>query len=165
MPERTVASPRGPYLGAVRGAFPFAERDGDLASCCLHRWRARDVLPERVPTHWILLAANGVGSRPRCQSRLYSIWAALVGAQVVAIEAQQGFGPEIGRLAAHNGVGDRVHVEIALAGGTVRAGAMAGVVADDKRWATTSHGRYNGRRRVGPAGHVGLPDRPDRIDE
>jgi len=62
---------------------------------------------------------------------LFSVWAALAGAQVVAVEAQQGFGPEIRCLAAHNGVGDRVHVEIALAGGTVRAGATAGVVADD----------------------------------
>ena len=83
-------------------------------------------------TGWVLdLGAN---------RGLFSVWAALVGAQVVAIEAQQGFGSEIKRLAAHNGVGDRVHVEIALAGGTVRAGAMAGVLADDKRWATTSHG-------------------------
>ena len=71
---------------------------------------------------------------------LFSVWAALAGAQVVAVEAQQGFGPEIERLAAHNGVGDRVHVEIAVVGGVVRAGATAGVVADDRRWATTSHG-------------------------
>jgi FkbM family methyltransferase len=83
-------------------------------------------------TGWVLdLGAN---------RGLFTVWAALAGAQVVAIEAQQGFGPEIERLAAHNGVGDRVHVEIALAGGRVRAGATAGVVADDKRWATTSHG-------------------------
>jgi FkbM family methyltransferase len=71
---------------------------------------------------------------------LFSVWAALAGAQVVAVEAQQGFGPEIRRLAAYNGIGDRVHVEIALAGGIVTAGATAGVVADDQRWATTSHG-------------------------
>jgi FkbM family methyltransferase len=58
----------------------------------------------------------------------------------VAVEAQQGFAPEIRRLAAYNRVVDRVHVEIALAGGTVRAGATAGVVADDQRWAATSHG-------------------------
>jgi FkbM family methyltransferase len=71
---------------------------------------------------------------------LFSVWAALAGAQTVAVEAQQGFGPEIQYLAAYNGVVDRVHVEIALAGGTVRAGATAGVVADDQRWAATSHG-------------------------
>ena len=44
------------------------------------------------------------------------------------------------RLAAHNGVSNRVHVEIALAGGTIPAGATVGVVADDERWAATSHG-------------------------
>ena len=71
---------------------------------------------------------------------LFSVWAALAGAQVVAVEAQQDFGPEIRLLAAHNGVGDRIHVEIALAGGTVTAGATVGVVADDRRWAATSHG-------------------------
>jgi FkbM family methyltransferase len=83
-------------------------------------------------TGWVLdLGAN---------RGLFSVWAALAGAQVVAVEAQQGFGPEIKRLAAHNGVDDRIHVEIALAGGIVRTGATVGVVADDKRWATTSHG-------------------------
>jgi len=83
-------------------------------------------------TGWVLdLGAN---------RGLFSVWAALVGARVVAVEAQQGFGPEIKRLAAHNGVDDRIHVEIALAGGTVRTGATVGVVADDRRWATTSHG-------------------------
>lgn len=71
---------------------------------------------------------------------LISVWAALAGAQAVAVEAQQGFGPEIRRLAAHNGVGDRVHVEIAVVGGTATAGATAGVIADDQRWAATSHG-------------------------
>ena len=71
---------------------------------------------------------------------LFSVWAALAGAQAVAVEAQEGFGPEIRRLAAHNGVGDRVHVVIALAGGTATAGATAGVLADDQRWTATSHG-------------------------
>ena len=71
---------------------------------------------------------------------LFSVWAARAGAQVIAVEAQQGFGPEIDCLAAHNGVGEQVHVEIALVGGTVRAGATAGVVGDDRRWAATSHG-------------------------
>ena len=67
-------------------------------------------------------------------------WAALAGTRVIAVEAQQGFAPEIRRLAAHNGVGPRVNVEIALAGGTVAAGAAVGVVADDQCWAATSHG-------------------------
>ncbi len=70
---------------------------------------------------------------------LFSCWAALAGAQAVAVEAQQGFEPEIRCLAAHNGVSDRVHVEIALAGGTVMAGANAGVLADDQCWAAASH--------------------------
>lgn len=83
-------------------------------------------------TGWVLdLGAN---------HGLFSVWAALAGAQVVAIEAQQGFEPEINHLAAHNGVGDRVHVEIAMAGGAIRAGATVGVVADDQRWADASHG-------------------------
>jgi FkbM family methyltransferase len=71
---------------------------------------------------------------------LFSVWAALAGARVIALEAQQGFEPEIQRLAAHNGVSHRIHVEILLADGAVSAGATAGVVADDHRWATASHG-------------------------
>jgi FkbM family methyltransferase len=71
---------------------------------------------------------------------LFTVWAAVTGAQVIAVEAQQGFAGEIRGLAEHNGVGDRVHVEIALAGGVTSPGAGAGVVADDLRWAATSHG-------------------------
>jgi FkbM family methyltransferase len=82
-------------------------------------------------TGWVLdLGAN---------RGLFSVWAALAGAQVISVEAQQGFEPDIRCLAAHNGVGDRVHVEIALAGGTVTAGATAGVLADDQCWAAASH--------------------------
>jgi hypothetical protein len=50
---------------------------------------------------------------------LFSVWAALTGANVVAVEAQQGFATEI---------------SVTVSGATV------GVVADDHRWATTSHG-------------------------
>jgi FkbM family methyltransferase len=83
-------------------------------------------------TGWVLdLGAN---------RGLFSVWAARAGAQVVAVEAQQGFGPEIQRLAELNGVGGRVHVEIAVVGGAVRAGATVGVLADDERWAASSHG-------------------------
>lgn len=71
---------------------------------------------------------------------LFSVWAALAGAQTVAVEAQEGFGPEIRRLATYNGVSDRVHVEIAVVGGVVRAGALAGIVANDMHWAASSHG-------------------------
>lgn len=71
---------------------------------------------------------------------LFSIWAAVTGAHVIAVEAQEGFAPLIAGLAAHNGVAERVHVEIALASGVRASGAKAGVVADDRRWSTTSHG-------------------------
>jgi FkbM family methyltransferase len=71
---------------------------------------------------------------------LFSVWAALTGANVVAVEAQQGFATEISDLAAYNGVAQRVHVEIAMASGVTVSGATVGVVADDHRWATTSHG-------------------------
>jgi FkbM family methyltransferase len=71
---------------------------------------------------------------------LFSVWAALTGAQVVAVEAQAGFASEIRALARYNGVADQVHVKIGLAGGLVLSGARVGVVADEHRWATTSHG-------------------------
>jgi FkbM family methyltransferase len=71
---------------------------------------------------------------------LFSVWAAMAGAEVVAVEAQRGFAPVIRGLAAHNGVETRVHVEIAVAGGATIPGSTVGVLADDHRWATTSHG-------------------------
>jgi FkbM family methyltransferase len=71
---------------------------------------------------------------------LFSVWAAMAGAQVVAVEAQQGFAPVIRGLAACNGVASRVHVEIAVAGGVLAPGVTAGVITDDYLWATTSHG-------------------------
>ena len=71
---------------------------------------------------------------------LFSVWAAMTGAQVVAVEAQQGFAPVIRGLAAHNGVAARVHVETAVAGGATTPGATVGVLADDRRWAAASHG-------------------------
>jgi FkbM family methyltransferase len=71
---------------------------------------------------------------------LFSVWAAVAGAHVVAVEAQQGFAPVIRNLAAHNGVDSRIHVEIALAGGAATPGAAAGVLSDDQQWATASHG-------------------------
>ena len=71
---------------------------------------------------------------------LFSVWAAMAGAQVVAVEAQQGFAPVIRGLAVRNGVATRVHVEIAVVGGAMAPGAKAGLIADDHRWATASHG-------------------------
>jgi FkbM family methyltransferase len=118
--------PPGGAVIALPGAYTAGARE---MYCRNVYMRTGFVMPR---TGWVLdLGAN---------RGLFSVWAALAGAQVVAVEAQQGFGPDIKRLAAHNGVGDRVNVEIALAGGTIRAGATAGVVADDKRWAATSHG-------------------------
>lgn len=70
---------------------------------------------------------------------LFSVWAALTGAQVVAVEAQQGFAAEIERLATHNGVSERIHVEIAMASGVNTSGATIGVLANDHRWTTSSH--------------------------
>jgi FkbM family methyltransferase len=71
---------------------------------------------------------------------LFSVWAAVTGAQAIAVEAQDGFGPVIRALAAHNGVADRVYVEIALASGAGASAATVGDIADDKLWAATSHG-------------------------
>jgi FkbM family methyltransferase len=71
---------------------------------------------------------------------LFSVWAALTGAQVVAVEAQQGFAEEIRHLAAHNGVEDRVHVEVAMASGATMSGSDVGVLANDRLWASASHG-------------------------
>lgn len=86
-----------------------------------------------MPAHgWVIdLGAN---------QGLFSVWAALTGASVVAVEAQQGFAKEINDLAAYNGVTQRVHVETAMASGVTVSGSKVGVVADDHRWATTSHG-------------------------
>jgi FkbM family methyltransferase len=86
-----------------------------------------------MPAHgWVIdLGAN---------QGLFSVWAALSGASVVAVEAQQGFAKEINDLAAYNGVTQRVHVETAMASGVTVSGSKVGVVADDHRWATTSHG-------------------------
>jgi FkbM family methyltransferase len=71
---------------------------------------------------------------------LFSVWAALTGARVIAVEAQQGFASEIHRLAVHNGVEDRISVETAVAGGVTVSGSTIGLIADDDVWATASHG-------------------------
>lgn len=118
--------PPGGVVISLPGAYTAGAREMYCRNVYL---RTGFVMPR---TGWVLdLGAN---------RGLFSVWAALARAQTAAVEAQQGFEPEIRRLAAHNGVGDRVHVEIALVGGTVTAGATVGVVADDQRWATTSHG-------------------------
>ena len=71
---------------------------------------------------------------------LFSVWAAVTGAQAIAVEAQQGFAPMIRDLAVYNNVTEHVHVETAMASDVILSGANVGVVADDSRWATTSHG-------------------------
>lgn len=68
---------------------------------------------------------------------LFAVWAAVSGARVVAVEAQQGFAAEIRALAVSNGVADRVHVEAKLAGGT--DAALIGEIADERTWAAASH--------------------------
>ena len=71
---------------------------------------------------------------------LFSAWAATSGAQVIAVDAQQGFEPLIRALAQHNDVANRVHVEIGVASGVVASGTSVGLIADDRRWAAASHG-------------------------
>jgi FkbM family methyltransferase len=83
---------------------------------------------------------------------LFSVWAAISGATVLAVDAQRGFARRIEELARRNHVADRVHVEIAVAGGVTTQGASVGVVADDRRWAAASHGAP-----VRPAG-VSVPE-------
>jgi FkbM family methyltransferase len=70
---------------------------------------------------------------------LFSVWAAATGAQVVAVEAQQGFSSLISRLATYNGVSERVHVVNAFASGTKVSGKTVGSLADDAHWVGASH--------------------------
>jgi FkbM family methyltransferase len=117
--------PGGPVI-ALPGAYTAGAREMYCRNVYL---RTGLVMPQ---AGWVVdLGAN---------NGLFSVWAAMTGAQVVAVEAQQGFAPLIHSLAAHNGVAARVHVEIAVAGGVTTPGATVGVLADDYRWATTSHG-------------------------
>jgi FkbM family methyltransferase len=71
---------------------------------------------------------------------LFSVWAALSGARTIAVEAQHGFAREIHRLAVHNGVDERIHIEIAIASGAKTSGSEVGQLADDGVWSRTSHG-------------------------
>jgi len=71
---------------------------------------------------------------------LFSVWAALTGARVIAVEAQQGFAAEIRGLATCNGVAERISVEVAVASGAAVSGTAVGLIADDSLWATASHG-------------------------
>jgi FkbM family methyltransferase len=118
--------PAGGPVIALPGAYTAGAREMYCRNVYL---RTGLVMPK---AGWVVdLGAN---------NGLFSVWAAMTGAEVVAVEAQQGFAPAIRSLAAHNGVETRVHVKIAVAGGATTPGATVGVVADDHRWATTSHG-------------------------
>jgi FkbM family methyltransferase len=94
---------------------------------------------------------------------LFSVWAAVAGAQVVAVEAQQAFAPVIRGLAAHNGVASRVHVKAAFAGGAATPEAITGDLTDDGRWEAASHGAG---QRPGSVSVPGLMSayQIDRID-
>jgi FkbM family methyltransferase len=91
---------------------------------------------------------------------LFSAWAAVAGARVIAVEAQHGFAPLIKKLAEHNGVAERVSIETAVASGVKTSGSRVGLISDDRQWAATSHG--------GPMRptEVSIPDliRKHRID-
>jgi FkbM family methyltransferase len=71
---------------------------------------------------------------------LFSVWAAANGASSVAVEAQPGFAEEIRRLARHNGVEERVHVETAVASGVRNSGSAVGDIGNDRVWSGASHG-------------------------
>jgi FkbM family methyltransferase len=90
--------------------------------------------------HGLTMPARGWVLDLGANQGLFSVWAALAGAHVVAVEAQEGFAGQIRQLAAHNGVADRVLVQIAVADGAAPAGTRTGMVADDRVWAATSHG-------------------------
>jgi FkbM family methyltransferase len=143
LPECTRARSLSPADRAwARSGASFTTPSGVVVSLpAAYSWGAREMYCRNVylrtglamPTKgWVIdLGAN---------RGLFSIWAAVTGARVIAVEAQQGFAPLIRQLARHNGVAERVQVEIALASGVTASGARAGVVADDRRWSTTSHG-------------------------
>ncbi len=116
--------PGGPVI-ALPGAYTAGAREMYCRNVYL---RTGLVMPR---TGWVVdLGAN---------NGLFSVWAAMAGAEVVAVEAQQGFAQIIRGLATHNGVEGRVHVEVAVAGGTATPGSTVGVVSDHHRWATASH--------------------------
>jgi FkbM family methyltransferase len=71
---------------------------------------------------------------------LFSVWAALTGARSIAVEAQHGFAQKIHRLAVHNAVDERVHIEIAIASGVKTSGSQVGQLADSQVWSQTCHG-------------------------
>src|ERR1700679_1401615 len=103
--------PGGPVI-ALPGAYTAGAREMYCRNVYL---RTGLVMPH---AGWVVdLGAN---------RGLFSVWAAMAGGEVVAVEAQQGFAPLIRSLAAHNGVESRVHVKTAFAGGATISGATVG---------------------------------------
>jgi len=70
---------------------------------------------------------------------MFSTLAAVMGAQVVAVEAQPNFADEIAALAARNRVEDRMHVVTALIKSNRSDIAATGVLTDEERWSTATH--------------------------
>jgi FkbM family methyltransferase len=129
--DRTWASAGGRFrtsTGAVidlPGAYTAGAREMYCRDVYL---RTGLVMPSRG---WVVdLGAN---------RGLFSVWVACNGASALAVEAQQGFAPEIRELAAHNRVSERVRVETAIASGASPSSLVIGDLADDHVWAAASH--------------------------
>ncbi len=70
---------------------------------------------------------------------MFSTLAAVMGAQVLAVEAQPAFADEIQELARGNRVADRVHVVTALIKSNRSDIGATGVLTDEERWRTATH--------------------------
>ena len=106
--------------------------------------RVRDVPPQRIPAYGADHAWRRLDGRSGRQPRLVLL---LGGGQRRAgycfgspAGRCPGVAPLIEALAEHNGVRDRVHVEVAVIGGTRTSGSRVGVISDDQRWSASSHG-------------------------
>lgn len=120
-PSGAVVALPGPYTAGAREMY------------CRNVYLRTGITMPR--TGWVIdLGAN---------SGLFSVWAARTGANVLAVEAQQGFATEVAHLAEQNGVGDRVHIEIATIGGATVPATVVGALADDETWRTASHSGPN----------------------
>ena len=128
-------------MGTRRRPIQHVHRSGHFAPCPFYTPGAREMYCRNVYLRTGLrMPTDGWAVDLGANRGLFSVWAAATGARVVAVEAQIGFATEIRQLAAHNCVAERVSVEIAIAGGETVPGDAVGVVADDHRWSTTSHG-------------------------
>ena len=87
----------------------------------------------------LTMPANGWVIDLGANRGLFATWAAMNGARVVAVEAQQGFEHDIRMLARHNAIADQVHIEIGLAGGANSSARTVGFMANDETWVNSSH--------------------------